>query len=114
MNLNFKQVLAIAGAVLSVLMISTAQLTDLFGPGPTKAIVSTAALLNAIFNSVLMVVTGQAAMVKDVAAMPGVEPIKINAQANPTLAAIATDPSQPNIGGTTPQVQAQLQDIAKG
>lgn len=114
MNLNFKQVLAILGAILSVLMISTAQLTDLFGPGPTKLIVSAAALFNTMFSSILAVVTGQAAMVKDVSNMKGVEPLKINAQANPTLAAIATDPDQPNVGGTTPQVQAQLQNIAKG
>lgn len=112
MNLNFKQALAIAGAVLSVLMISTAQLTDLFGPEPTKVIVSAAALLNTMFSSILAVVTGQAGMVKDVLAMPGVEKITVNAQANQTLAQIAVDPTQPKIGAT-PQAKEQVAATAK-
>lgn len=107
MNLNFKQMLAILGAVLSVLMISTAQLTDLFGPGPTKLVVSAAALLNTTISSVLAVVTGQAATVKDVLAMPGVDRINVNANANQTLAQIAVDPTQPKIGAT-PEAKAAV------
>lgn len=114
MNLNFKQVLAIAGVVLGVAMVSTSQLTDIFGSGPTKIIVSASAMLSMMLNGVLAVISGQAAMVRDVAAMPGIEPLKVNAQANPTLAAIAIDPDQPKVGGMTPQVQAQLKEIAKG
>lgn len=114
MNLNGKQIIAIVGAVLAALMVSTTQLTDLFGPTVTKTIISTAGLIGLILNSITAAISGQASMVKEVAAMPGVEPIKINENANSTLAAIAVDPMQQNIGGTTPQVQTQLKEIAKG
>jgi hypothetical protein len=53
-------------------------------------------------------------MLKSVQAMPGVEPIRINAQASPSIAAVAVDPGQPNIGGTNAGVQEALKVIAKG
>lgn len=112
MNLNFKQVLAILGAVLGVLMISTAQLTDLFGPGVTKVIVSAAAVLNTTLSSILAVVTGQSAMIKDVAAMPGVDMIRVNAQANQTLAQIAVDPEMHKVE-STPQAASQVAQTAR-
>jgi hypothetical protein len=112
MNLNFKQVLAILAAILGVLMVSTAQLTDLFGAGVAKTIGSGSGLLTLMINSVLAVVTGQAAMVKDVLAMPGVESVKVNAQANQTLAQIAVDPTQQKIEAT-PQAAAQVAATAK-
>lgn len=112
--MNGKQVISICIVVLGVLMVSTAQLTDLFGAHVAKGVVSLAAIVNSILGGVMSVITGQASMIKEVAAMPGIEPIKVNAQANTTLAAIATDPNQPNIGGTTPQVQAQLTKTAAG
>lgn len=114
MNLNRNQILAITIAVLAVLMASTAQLTDLFGHAMAQNIISAAGIVNGMLSGVLAIVTGQAGMVKDVRAMPGVETIQVNAQANPTLAAIAVDPKEPKVGGTTPQVQAQLKEIAKG
>ena len=57
---------------------------------------------------------GWGGMVRDVAAMPGVESIKINSQANQTLASVAVDPEQPKVGATTPQTRDILQDTAKG
>lgn len=107
MNLNFKQVLAILGAVLGALMLGTSQLTDLFGAGLAHKIVAAAALLSTTINSILAVVTGQAGMVKDVLAMPGVERITVNAHANQTLAQIATDVDQPKIGAT-PEAKVQV------
>lgn len=114
MNLNLKQSISIFIVIFSVLAISTTNLTEIFGPHMAKVVASAANMVNAMLAGILGVITGQAAMVKDVAAMPGIEPLKINAQANSTLAAIATDPDQPNVGGVTPQVQARLQEIAKG
>ena len=113
MNLNGKTILAICGAVLSVLMVSTAQLTDLFGPGITKSIISIAGLINMILNSVTVALSTQASLVKEVVAMPGVQKIQVNTQANQTLAQIATDPLQPKVG-TKPEDRAQVIDIAKG
>lgn len=93
MNLNLKQAMAILIAILSVLAVSTTNLADLFGPQTAKIIASASNMLNAMLAGIMAVITGQAAMVKDVAAMEGVEPIKVNAQANSTLAAIAMDPN---------------------
>lgn len=113
MNLNGKQILAICGAVLSVLIVSTTQLTDLFGAGVAKTVISTAGLVNMILNAVTVAISSQGSLVKDVVAMPGVEKIQVNTQANQTLAQIATDPLQPKVG-TKPEDRAQVIGIATG
>lgn len=113
MNLNGKQIIAVCGAVLSVLMVSTSQLTDLFGPGVTKTVVSIAGLVNLILNSVTVAISTQGGLVKDVLAMPGVEKINVNASANQTLAAIAVDPTINKIS-PTPQAQSAVEATAKG
>lgn len=113
MNLNGKTILAICGAVLSVLMVSTAQLTDLFGPGVTKSIISVAGLTNMILNSITVALSTQGSLVKEVSAIKGVEPIRINADASQSLAALAFDPNQPKIGAK-PEDRAQVNDIAIG
>lgn len=100
MNLNFKQALAILIAILSVLAVSTANLTDLFGEHVAKAVGSASNLLNAIIAGVLTAVTSQTSMVKDVAAMPGVERIRVNAQADTSLATIAMNPDYAKISAT--------------
>ena len=114
MNLTGKQWLSIVAAIVSALMLATTQLTDIFGPSMAKSIVSVAALANLIINSIVAALTGQGALVRDVAAMPGVERVTVNTQANPVLAQAATDPSQPKIGATTPEVREVLKDTAKG
>ena len=114
MNLNGLQVALIISAVLSGLMGATAQLTDIFGAIVAKDIVSGAALLNLILSSVLVPYTSQGAQIKSVAAMPGVARIAVNEQANPTLAAVATDPTQPKVGAVDPQTRATLINTVKG
>lgn len=114
MNLTGKQVLLIISAVLSALVASTAQLTDIFGPTEAKAIISVVSLLNTIITSVAASVIGQASLVKDVAAMPGIARIAVNEQASPTLAQVATDPLVQKVGAVTPEVRTTLQNIAKG
>lgn len=101
MNINHKQVISIILAVLGVLMVSTTQLTELFGPGPTKIIVSTAGMLNSILASVMAIITSQSGLIKDVQAMPGIDKITVNAQANQTLAAMA-------VGQGNEKVEAKL------
>jgi len=113
MNLNAKQIISIIGAILSVLMISTAQLTDLMGPIAAKSIVSVAGLGNMVLSSVMAALTSQGSTIKDVLAMPGVDKININASANQTLSAIAVDPSINKIS-PTPDAQQQVENTAKG
>jgi len=114
MNLTGKQIIAIVAAVVSALMLATTQLTDIFGPTVAKNIVSGASLVNLILNSIIAALSGQATLVKDVAAMPGVERVSVNAQANTALATVATDPGQPKIGAVDAGTRMVLQDKAKG
>lgn len=114
MNLNAKQIIAIMVAVLSVLSGSTAQLTDLLGPTSAKVVISIASLTMTILSSIMAVLTSQNQTVKEVAAMPGVAKVTVNADANQVLAAAAIDPGQPKIGATSPDVRDVLIDKAKG
>ena len=99
-NLTTNQIIAIVMAILGVLVGSTAQLTDLLGPSTTKTVVSLASLANTMLSGIMVVLTGQAAQVKNVIAMPGVEHISVNAQANTTLSQLAVDPSVNKIAPT--------------
>ena len=112
MNLNGKQILAIIGAVISVLMVSSAQLTDLLGAGWAKYIVTIAGLINMILQSVTVALSTQTSLVRDVSAMPGVERITVNAAASPALASVAIDPAQQKVGATTPDVRTVLTHTA--
>lgn len=114
MNLNAKQILAIILAILSVFSGSAAQLTDLFGTGIAKILISASSLASTALSSVLAVLSSQGSLVRDVAAMPGVERINVNASASQALAAVATDPNQPKVGATTPEVREVLKDTVKG
>ena len=100
MNLTPNQILAIIAAVISALVAASTQLTDIFGPTLAKSIVSGASLVSVILNSIIAGLTGQGAQIKQVLAMPGIEKITVNAQANQTLSAIAIDPSVNKISPT--------------
>lgn len=111
LNLNGKQIIAIVGAVISVLMVSSAQLTDLLGPGWAKWIVTVAGLVNMVMQSVTVALSTQTAQVRDVAAMPGVEKISVNSAASSALATLAVDPSQAKVA-PTPSSEAAVQKTA--
>lgn len=123
MNLNGKQFIGIAVAVLGVLMIAKAQLTAMFGPAVADYIVNASGLINMILGSVgaaisgtlspeaqskqmLSIPGGQETMVRQVLAMPGVENIDVNRKASPELAALAVDESQPKISPVPKDLQA--------
>jgi len=114
MNLTSKQWFQIVQGIVGGLITGAALLTTLFGQELTIKIVAGLGIVNIIIASIGTALSGQANLVQDVAAMPGVSRIAINAEANPTLAAVATDPGQPKVGATTPEVRATLQDKAKG
>lgn len=112
-NLNGKQIIAIVGAVVSVLMVSTAQLTDLLGPGLAKTITTVAGLLNMLLQSITVALTSQGSTLRDVAAMPGVEKVLLNGQANSTAATLAVDPMQDKIEAA-PGAHAAVEQASKG
>lgn len=94
------QIIGIVLVINGALIGSAAQLTDLFGTMTAKYIISIASLGNSIFGGIVTLISGQAAQIKNVLAMPGVENITVNRQANATLAAIAVDPAQDKIAPT--------------
>lgn len=112
MNLTPLQIIGIILAVNGALTGATAQLTDLFGPLVAKDIVSVASLGSAILGGIITSISGQGAQIKNVLAMPGVERINVNAQANQTLAAIAIDPGVDKIA-PTPAAMATVTQTAK-
>lgn len=114
MNLTFQQKLALAVGFVGA---GTAAFQAL-GPlmTSTEILIGGVAFgfVTACLGVVGAVTNTQAAQVTQVAAMPGVERISVNAQANSTLASVATDPTQTKVGATSPDVRATLQTIAKG
>lgn len=91
------------------------QLPDLgLGAGAVKAILALATLGNGFLGGLVTMFGGQAAMVKTVAAMPGVDRISVNASANTTLAQVATDPAQQKVGAASAATREVLKETAKG
>lgn len=113
MNVTNKQWLAFAGVFLSVLIGSTAQLTDIFGPAHAKAIISLASMANGLVNGAIAIFASQSSIVKETAAMPGVDAITVNTQANQTLAQVAMDPANFKVA-PVPGAEPTINDIAKG
>lgn len=114
MNITSKQWFQIVQGIVSSLITAGALFTTLFGQDMTLKIIAVLGLVNIMISSVGAALSGQANLVRDVAAMPGVEKVTVNAAANQTLATAATDPAQPKIGASTPEVREVLKDTAKG
>lgn len=112
------QKIALAIAVLGFVAGAGTQLTDIFAPlgaaAPlvVKEIVSICGFAGGILGIVLSFATGQAAQVKAVQDMPGVEAITVNAKANKALASLAVDPAQNKIE-STPEAAAVVAATAK-
>ncbi len=111
MNLTPAQWLAIAIGMLGVLAAGGTQLDAVIGPVAAKSISAASALVSAMLAIPLSVMTGQSSIVRQVSVMPGVEPLKVNAQANSTLAALAVDPANDKIE-VKPGAEAAVQRTA--
>src|SRR5882757_4934386 len=113
-SITSKQWFQIVSGVIGGLITGAALLQTLFGQALTIQIVAGLGVANIILSSVGTALSGQGNLVKDVAAMPGVEKVLVNANATPTLAQVATDSTQPKVGATDPGTRMVLQDIVKG
>jgi len=113
MNITSKQWFQIVSGVVSGLITGAALLTTLFGQDLTIKLVAGLGILNIIISSVGTTLSSQGSLVKDVLAMPGIQKVEVNAHANPTLAAIAVDPTVDKIAPTQ-SAQVQVETIAKG
>lgn len=112
MNLTRGQLLSIAILALSILGASTSQLTDIFGPGMTKTIVSISTMLTGFLSGVGVIIGGQSSQIAAVQSMPGVEKIVVNSQANSTLAAMTIAPENSKIEAL-PSAQSAVEATAK-
>ncbi len=114
-SITRNQWFAIGILLCTVITGGTAQLTDLVGVGVTKIMVSLCTLVTGFLAGIQIILGGQAQQIKDVAAMPGVERVAINASASLAAAQVATDPAQSKVGATSPEVRQVLQEtVAKG
>ena len=112
-QLTAKQWFQIISGSISGFITAGALFTSLFGQDMTLKIIAGLGLVIIILSSVGATLSGQGATVKEVLAMPGVEKITVNAQANQTLSAIAIDPKVDNIAPTQ-AAEAKVSETAKG
>jgi hypothetical protein len=113
-SLTSKQWFQIISGVISGLITGAALFQTLFGQDMTIKIVAVLGIANIVLSSVGTVLSGPdspATQIKNVAALPVVDHVSINATATNGVATAALDPAQPKVGPTTPAVRAEL--IAK-
>lgn len=111
-NLTPLQIIGIILVINGAMIGSSAQLTDLFGPAAVKIIISICSIGNSILGGITTLISGQSSQVKNVLAMPGVEKLTVNSQANAALATIAVDPQQGKIEAT-PAAEAKVAATAQ-
>lgn len=83
--------------------------TVLFGQAETLKIIAAFGIVNIVVGAVSASFSTQTSAVKDVLAMPGVDKIDVNGQANKALAALAVDPTVNKIAPTS----AALETVTK-
>lgn len=116
--MNTAQKLALTIGILGFIATGGTQLTDIFSPlgsiGPliVKELVSIAGFASGVLGIMLTFITGQSGQIAAVQAMPGVEKIIVNSQANATLATLAVDATQPKIE-TVPSALPAVQATAR-
>lgn len=112
-NVTTKQWFQIIQGTIGGLVTGAALLQTLLGQDLTIKIVAGLGILNIIVTAIATPLMGQGEAVKEVLAMPGVDHINVNAEANSTLAKIAVDPSLTKIT-PTPAALQQVAETAKG
>jgi hypothetical protein len=100
LNIQPKQWFQIVSGSVSGLITGAALFQQLLGQEAALMVVAGLGIVNIVISSVGTALSGQAQLVRDVAAMPGVEKITVNAQANPTLAAVAVDQTVDKVSPT--------------
>lgn len=106
MQLNAKQVIVIILAMIGFTATGIQQLEPVLGVTMVKAIASICTFVGGLMAAAMAPFLSNASLVKDASNVTGVEPIRINPQANQALAALAVDPSFSNIGPTEHEYEA--------
>jgi hypothetical protein len=91
------------------------EMADLFGSVWAHHVLSICTIGSAICGGLILNFGGQGAQIRNVAAMPGVETIQVNAKANQTLAQLAVSKA-PEAANVEPVQAAEVRvaAIAKG
>jgi hypothetical protein len=113
LNLTPLQWIGIVLIVNGVVTGSVNELTDLLGATWAHHAVSLATIGSGICGGLVTMFGGQGAQIRNVAAMPGVEAIRVNAQANSTLASIAVDTTQSKVT-PLPEAKRTVEAVAQG
>lgn len=100
MTITNKQWFQIVQGVIGGLITGAALMQTLFGQDLTIKIVAGLGIANIIISSIGTALSSQGSDIKSVLAMPGVEKLTVNSQANQTLASIAVDPMVNKIAPT--------------
>lgn len=115
MNFTFQQKLAMAMGFLGAATSAFGALNPIMSP--KEALIGTVifGFISACLGVMSTIVSGQGAQMKAVAAMPGVERIQINAQANQVAAQLATSGALDAAKiESLPEAAAQVAQTAKG
>ncbi len=97
MNLAPAQWIAMVIGMLGVFAAGGTQLDVIIGAFAAKIVVACCTLTSAALAVPLSILTGQNSLIRQVQAMPGVEKISVNAQANQALAQMAVDPANDKV-----------------
>jgi len=108
LSLTPLQIIGIVLIINGALTGSVNEMTDLLGAVWAKHVVSLAVIGSGICGGLVTMFGGQGSQIKRVLAMPGVEKISVNGQANSVLATMAVDPAVDKIAPT----QAALQEVS--
>lgn len=111
MALTLSQKLTISTGVVGAATSAFGALNSIMSP--TEALIGTVLLgfTSACLGVIGTVLSSQSAQVKSVAAMSGVESIKVNSQASTALATLAMDPTQDKVSPTA-SAEAAVQKTA--
>jgi hypothetical protein len=109
--MNIKLILNILSSINGGLITSAALFNPLVGQDRALIIIAGLGICQIVVGSINSNLSTQGATLREVAAMPGVDRITVNAQANSTLAQEAISKDQPKIGAATPDVRQALQTI---
>jgi hypothetical protein len=108
MKLTLQQQLTISAGVVGAATSAFGALNSVMTP--TQALIGTVVLgfTSACLGVIGTVVSGIGSQISNVAALPGVDRISVNANATNGIAAAALDPAQSKVGPATPDVRATL------
>ena len=95
--MNPNMILAVVVAMFAFASGATAQLTDFFGADKAHLIASACSFVGGLLAVPLAFLQSQTNQVKNVAAMPGVDPMQVNTNASTALAKLALDDSVPKV-----------------